>query len=73
MSVCVTRSGTPCTKRGGGWFVLMVLGLLALNVTVVVVTAVAASRSEPKGERDMRVLERAEQARERSMTAPRAE
>lgn len=46
------------TGRRAWLFPCIVVGLLTLNVTIVLVTAVAARRSEMPGERDLRVLER---------------
>lgn len=37
----------------------IVFALLGLNITIVLITAIAAHRSEPRGERDLRVLENA--------------
>jgi hypothetical protein len=56
----VAETDRAGTSRGRAWlFPAIIAGLLSLNVGIVVVTAIAAKRSEMPGERDLRVLERA--------------
>jgi hypothetical protein len=68
MTTAPMHTDSPASARPRlAWlFPAIVLSLLGLNITIVTITVTAARRSEPAGERDLRVLERAaEQAKAR--------
>lgn len=60
MSTTDHATATPAANQKRSLlFPGIVFALLGMNITIVVITAVAAHRSEPRGERDLRVLESA--------------